>query len=197
MIDGGEDPLYIARRLVRMATEDVGLADPAALRVTLAARDAFRFLGAPEGELALAAVYLATAPKSNRLYLAWQAASRRARETTGERVPLHIRNAPTQLMKELGYGREYATTRTRSTVSPTRAICPTGWPGSASTSPGRTVRNRASGSASSGGPKSVAQRGSVLSPMGRTGESRGAASHPRGRASAGHRLDSPSISNAA
>ncbi len=109
MIGGGEDPLYIARRLVRMATEDVGLADPAALRVTLAARDAFHFLGAPEGELALAeaAVYLATAPKSNRLYLAWQAASRRARETTGEPVPLHIRNAPTQLMKELGYGRDY------------------------------------------------------------------------------------------
>ena len=109
MLDGGEDPLYLARRLVRMASEDIGLADPAALGVTLAARDAYHFLGAPEGELALAeaAVYLATAPKSNRLYVAWRAAAARARETTGEPVPLHIRNAPTGLMKELGYGRGY------------------------------------------------------------------------------------------
>jgi putative ATPase len=109
MIDGGEDPLYIARRLVRMAAEDVGLAEPSALAVTMAARDAFHFLGSPEGELALAeaVVYLATAPKSNRLYMGWQAAARRARETTGEPVPLHARNAPTSLMKELGYGRGY------------------------------------------------------------------------------------------
>ncbi len=109
MIDGGEDPLYLARRLVRMASEDIGLADPDALRVTLAARDAFHFLGAPEGELALAeaAVYLATTLKSNRVYVAWQAAMQRARETTGEPVPLHIRNAPTGLMKELGYGKGY------------------------------------------------------------------------------------------
>jgi putative ATPase len=109
MIDGGEDPLYIARRLVRMAAEDIGLADPSALRVALAARDAFHFLGTPEGELALAeaAVYLAVAPKSNRLYVAWGAALARARETTGEPAPLHVRNAPTPLMKELGYGRGY------------------------------------------------------------------------------------------
>ena len=109
MIDGGEDPLYLARRMVRMAAEDIGLADPNALRVTLAACDAFHFLGSPEGELALAeaAVYLATAPKSNRVYLAWQAAMARARETTGEPVPLHIRNAPTGLMKDLGYGKGY------------------------------------------------------------------------------------------
>src|SRR5690606_1648034 len=109
MIEGGEDPLYVARRLVRMAAEDVGLADPGALRVTLAARDAFHFLGAPEGELALAeaVVYLATAPKSNRLYRAWGAALARARETPGEPVPLHVRNAPTPLMKELGYGSGY------------------------------------------------------------------------------------------
>ena len=109
MIEGGEDPVYVARRLVRMACEDIGLADPMALAVTLAARDAFHFLGAPEGELALAeaAVYLATAPKSNRVYLAWQAAAGRARETTGERVPLHLRNAPTRLLEELGYGRGY------------------------------------------------------------------------------------------
>ena len=109
MIDGGEDPLYIARRLVRMAIEDIGLADPAALQIAVAAKDAFHFLGAPEGELALAeaAIYLATAPKSNRAYEAWGAALAKARETPGAPVPLHIRNAPTDLMKELGYGRDY------------------------------------------------------------------------------------------
>jgi putative ATPase len=109
MIDGGEDPLYIARRLVRMASEDIGLADPAALATTIAARDAFQFLGPPEGELALAeaVLYLATAPKSNRAYTAWKSALRRARETPSAPVPLHIRNAPTGLMKELGYGAGY------------------------------------------------------------------------------------------
>ncbi|HSM62267.1 MAG TPA: hypothetical protein VK849_15770, partial [Longimicrobiales bacterium] len=109
MIDGGEDGLYIARRLIRMATEDIGLADPQALPVAIAARDAYHFLGAPEGELALAeaALYLATAPKSNRAYEAWSAALDRARATPAEPVPLHIRNAPTSLMKELGYGHGY------------------------------------------------------------------------------------------
>ncbi len=109
MIDGGEDPLYIARRTVRFAAEDVGLADPNALTLAIAARDAFHFLGSPEGELALAeaAVYLATAPKSNRVYQAWGAALDLARETPAEPVPLHIRNAPTGLMKELGYGKGY------------------------------------------------------------------------------------------
>lgn len=109
MIDGGEDPLYIARRTVRFAAEDVGLADPRALEVALAARDAFHFLGSPEGELALAeaAVYLATAPKSNRVYVAWKAAQEAARQTPAAPVPLHIRNAPTGLMKELGYGAGY------------------------------------------------------------------------------------------
>ncbi len=109
MLDGGEDPLYIARRLVRIASEDVGMADPPALQVALAARDAYRFLGSPEGELALAeaVLYLATAPKSNRTYEAWSAARSQARETPGARVPLHIRNAPTELMKELGYGEGY------------------------------------------------------------------------------------------
>jgi putative ATPase len=109
MIHGGEDPLYIARRLVRMASEDIGLADPQALAVTVAARDAFHFLGSPEGELALAeaTLYLATSPKSNRAYEAWSAASALARETPGEGVPLHIRNAPTSLMKDLGYGKGY------------------------------------------------------------------------------------------
>ncbi len=109
MLDGGEDALYIARRLVRMASEDVGLADPDALRVCLAARDAYHFLGSPEGELALAeaCVYLAVAPKSNRVYVAMSQAMKVARETPAEPVPLHIRNAPTRLMQELGYGEGY------------------------------------------------------------------------------------------
>jgi putative ATPase len=109
MLDGGEDPLYLARRLIRMASEDIGLSDPEALRVTVAARDAYHFLGSPEGHLALAqaAVYLATAPKSNRAYVAWKSALGAARETPGAPVPLHIRNAPTGLMKELGYGAGY------------------------------------------------------------------------------------------
>ena len=109
MIDGGEDPLFLARRLMRMASEDIGLADPQALEVAVAARDAYHFLGSPEGELALAeaTLYLATAPKSNRAYEAWSRALARARETPGEPVPLHIRNAPTGLMKDLGYGKGY------------------------------------------------------------------------------------------
>lgn len=109
MLVGGEDPLYIARRLVRIASEDVGLADPRALGVTLAAKDAYHFLGSPEGELALAqaTVYLATAPKSNRVYRAFGEATAAANEHPAEAVPLHIRNAPTGLMKELGYGDGY------------------------------------------------------------------------------------------
>jgi putative ATPase len=109
MIEGGEDPLYIARRMVRFAAEDVGLADPTALTICIAARDAYHFLGSPEGDLALAeaAVYLATSPKSNRVYDAWKAALDMARETPADPVPLHIRNAPTGLMKELGYGKGY------------------------------------------------------------------------------------------
>jgi putative ATPase len=109
MLAGGEDPLYIARRLVRIASEDVGLADPRALSIALAAKDAYHFLGSPEGELALAeaVVYLATAPKSNRVYLAFGEAQAAAEHYPGEAVPLHIRNAPTPLMKELGYGAGY------------------------------------------------------------------------------------------
>ena len=109
MVVGGEDPLYIARRLVRMAAEDIGLADPRALSVALAAKDAYHFLGSPEGELALAeaTVYLATAPKSNRVTTAFSQALDAAREHPAEGVPLHIRNAPTPLMKELGYGAGY------------------------------------------------------------------------------------------
>jgi putative ATPase len=109
MLAGGQDPLYLARRLVRIAAEDVGLADPRALSIALAAKDAFHFLGTPEGELALAeaTVYLATAPKSNRVYEAFNRAADAAREYPAEGVPLHIRNAPTPLMKELGYGAGY------------------------------------------------------------------------------------------
>jgi putative ATPase len=109
MITAGEDPLYIARRVVRMASEDIGLADPRALSIALAAKEAYHFLGSPEGELALAEalIYMAAAPKSNRVYEAWEQAVAAAREYPNEPVPLHIRNAPTQLMKELGYGKGY------------------------------------------------------------------------------------------
>ena len=109
MLAGGEDPMYVARRLVRIASEDVGLADPRALSVALAARDAYHYLGTPEGELALAeaAVYLATAPKSDRVYAAYRRAAEAAQAHPAAPVPLHIRNAPTTLMKELGYGTGY------------------------------------------------------------------------------------------
>jgi len=109
MLAGGEDPLYIARRLVRIAVEDIGLADPRALSLALAAKDAYHFLGSPEGELALAqaTVYLATAPKSNRVYTAYGRATQAAEQHPAEAVPLHIRNAPTRLMEELGYGAGY------------------------------------------------------------------------------------------
>ncbi|HYL21565.1 MAG TPA: replication-associated recombination protein A [Gemmatimonadales bacterium] len=109
MLAGGEDPLYIARRLVRIASEDVGLADPRALTLTLSAKDAYHFLGSPEGELALAeaVVYLATAPKSNRVYAAFGQAMDAAAQYPAEAVPLHIRNAPTRLTEELGYGAGY------------------------------------------------------------------------------------------
>jgi putative ATPase len=109
MLEAGEDPLYVARRLVRFASEDVGLADPQALVLAMAAQQAVHFVGMPEGALALAGlvVYLAAAPKSNALYLAYGAASRDALETRAEPVPLQIRSAPTGLMKQLGYGAGY------------------------------------------------------------------------------------------
>jgi putative ATPase len=109
MAEGGEDLLYVARRVVRMAVEDIGLADPRGLSIALAAKDAYHFLGSPEGDLAIAEaiVYLATAPKSNAVYTAYGAALAAAREHPAEPVPLHIRNAPTKLMKEIGYGDGY------------------------------------------------------------------------------------------
>jgi putative ATPase len=110
MLQGGEDPRYIARRLVRMAAEDVGLADPAALPLAIAASQAYEQLGSPEGELALAecALHLALAPKSNALYRAFGAAMEAAKASGSLMPPLHIRNAPTRLMRQLGYGRGYA-----------------------------------------------------------------------------------------
>jgi putative ATPase len=110
MLSGGEDPLYIARRLVRMAVEDIGLADPQALVQANAAKEAYDFIGSPEGELALAqaTVYLALAPKSNAAYVAFGAASRLAKEAGSLSPPKHILNAPTKLMKQEGYGRGYA-----------------------------------------------------------------------------------------
>jgi len=109
MLEAGEDPLYVARRLVRFASEDVGLADPEALRLAVAVKDAVHFLGMPEGNTALAqlVVYLALAPKSNSIYRAYGAAARDATEKAPYPVPLWIRNAPTPLMKGLGYGKGY------------------------------------------------------------------------------------------
>jgi putative ATPase len=109
MLERGDDPLYVARRLVRFASEDVGLADPQALTLAMAAQSAVHFLGMPEGALALAelTVYLALAPKSNAIYRAYDAAAADVAQTRNDPVPLHLRNAPTVLMRELGYGRNY------------------------------------------------------------------------------------------
>ncbi len=109
MLEAGEDPLYVARRLIRFASEDIGNADPQALVVAVAAKDAVHFIGMPEGNTALAqaAIYLATAPKSNAVYAAYGAAAEDALQQIAEPVPLHIRNAPTKLMKDLDYGKGY------------------------------------------------------------------------------------------
>ena len=109
MLDGGADPRYLARRMIRMASEDIGLADPRALRLALDAADVYERLGSPEGELALAecVVYLAVAPKSNAVYQAFNAAKAFVRNDTTRPVPLHLRNAPTRLMKQLDYGKGY------------------------------------------------------------------------------------------
>ncbi|CAA9228934.1 MAG: Replication-associated recombination protein RarA [uncultured Chloroflexia bacterium] len=109
MLEGGEDPLYIARRVIRMAVEDIGMADPPALGVCVAAQQAVHFLGRPEGDLALghAVVYLCQAPKSNAVYSAYGAVLKDVEQTRNDPVPLHLRNAPTGLMKDLGYGKDY------------------------------------------------------------------------------------------
>jgi hypothetical protein len=154
MLESGEDPLYIARRLVRFASEDVGNADPSALTLTLAARDAYHFLGTPEGELALAqaTIYLALAPKSNAVYVAYDEARDDVRERPAEPVPLHIRNAPTRLMKDLRYGgglpvRARRAGRARgpgasARLAPGSHLLPTIWTrarGGARTAPGRVA----------------------------------------------------------
>jgi len=110
MLDGGEDPLFIARRLIRAAVEDIGEADPMSLVLANSAKDTYDFLGSPEGEIALAqvVVHLASAPKSNAVYVAYNAARKAARETGSLAPPAHILNAPTKLMKDLGYGQGYA-----------------------------------------------------------------------------------------
>jgi putative ATPase len=109
MLERGDDPLYVARRLVRFASEDVGLADPHALPLAMATQQAVHFLGMPEGALALAelTIFLALAPKSNAIYRAYGAASADVESTRNDPVPIHLRNAPTRLVKDLGYGRGY------------------------------------------------------------------------------------------
>jgi putative ATPase len=109
MLERGDDPLYVARRLVRFASEDVGLADPSALTLAMAAQQAVHFIGLPEGALALAelVVYLSLAPKSNAVYRAYGAAQDDVASTRNDPVPLHLRNAPTRLMQDLGYGKGY------------------------------------------------------------------------------------------
>jgi putative ATPase len=109
MLEAGEDPKYVARRLIRFASEDIGNADPQALALTVAAKDAVHFIGMPEGNTALAqaVLYLATAPKSNAVYMAYNDAADVAKNDVASPVPLHIRNAPTKLMKQLDYGKGY------------------------------------------------------------------------------------------
>ncbi len=152
MLDGGADPLYLGRRIVRMAIEDVGLADPRALRLALDACETYERLGSPEGELALAqaVLYLAACAKSNAGYTAYNAARAFVREDATRPVPLHIRNAPTKLMKNLGYGKDYryATTRTTATRRE-RTISPKGWSGPTGTAPQIAGWNRRSAKSSS------------------------------------------------
>ena len=109
MLDGGADPKYMARRLIRMANEDIGLADPRALRIALDAAEVYERLGSPEGELALAecVIYLAVSPKSNAVYVAFKSARALIKQDGTRPVPMHLRNAPTALMKELDYGKNY------------------------------------------------------------------------------------------
>ncbi|HAA64975.1 MAG TPA: AAA family ATPase, partial [Thermoanaerobacter sp.] len=109
MLEAGEDPLYVARRMIRFASEDIGLADPQALEMAVAAYNACHYIGIPECSVNLAqvAIYLALAPKSNAVYMAYNKAKKDAEKTIAESVPMHLRNAPTKLMKELGYGKGY------------------------------------------------------------------------------------------
>ena len=150
MLEAGEDPLYVARRLVRFASEDIGNADPQALAIAVAAQQAAHFIGMPEGNTALAqaAIYLATAPKSNAVYIAYGRAKDDAERQVAEPVPLHLRNAPTKLMKQLDYGKDYQV-RTR----PARRRRRHGLPAVVADAGGRTTSRRSGGSRrrSSGG----------------------------------------------
>lgn len=149
MFDAGEDPLYIGRRLVRMAVEDIGLADPQALAICNAAKDAYDYLGSPEGELALAeaCVYLATAPKSNAVYTAYKAAMRAAKENGSLLPPKHILNAPTKLMKGKATATAIATIMMSPTHFPARIISPRRW----AERPSTTLRSAASNARSASG----------------------------------------------
>ena len=156
MVEAGEDPMYIARRLVRFASEDIGNADPQALTVAVAAKDAVHFIGMPEGNTALAqaAIYLATAPKSNAVYEAYNQAAADAQNDVAEPVPLHLRNAPTKLMKDLAYGKGYRTRTTRRTRSPTCRACRRRSTGASITSRPSAASKKKSNAGSTAGKKS-------------------------------------------
>jgi len=153
MIEGGEDPMTIFRRAIAMSAEDIGLADPNALQIAVAARDAYHMLGPPEGYLPLAEmiIYLATAPKSNSGLRALGAAFEAARETPGAPVPFHIRNAPTGLMKELGYGRGTSTRMASPRHTSRKSICRTFFGGRCSMSRVRSASRKTSRSGWPGG----------------------------------------------
>ena len=162
MLDAGEDPLFLARRVVRMASEDIGLADPQALVVANAAKDAYDFLGSPEGELAIAeaVVYVATAPKSNALYTAFHGGDAISPRATGSPPPPKaILNAPTKLMREEGYGDGYATTTTSPTPSAARTTGPKRSAGARSTTRSNAASSAKSASGWSGGRSSGASAG--------------------------------------
>ena len=160
MLEAGEDRLFLARRLVRMASEDIGLADPQALAITLAAKDAYDFLGTPEGELALAeaAVYLACAPKSNAVYTAFDKARADVHARPAEPVPLHLRNAPTRLMTGLGYGAGYQYAHDDPDASSRRSTCRRRSAGARTTTPCRAGSSRRSARASSAGATELRRR---------------------------------------
>ena len=153
MLASGEDPLYVARRMVRFASEDIGLADPQALAITLHAKEAYDFLGSPEGELALAeaVVYLAAAPKSNRIYTAYGAVQKEVEHSPHEPVPMQIRNAVTSLMKEIGYGRDYRYAHDSALATTDMETMPERLRAGSTTSPATSASRRRSASGSSGG----------------------------------------------
>jgi putative ATPase len=153
MLEGGQDPMVIFRRAIAMAAEDIGLADPEALKLAVAARDAFHMLGAPEGYLPMSqmVIYLATAPKSNSSKVALDAAMSAAQEHPAAQVPLHVRNAPTKLMKELGYHEGYQYAHAVPEAYIPQEYLPEALAGSAFYTPDRSASRRRSRSGSPGG----------------------------------------------